>query len=134
MPNNRPDVTMDRDAALLLGGARSPTRGSISCGVTVVMAVMKEIAVNAAKSFVTHTPILYEHVSKVTISKHLGHTYHMVAVKKTSDKTNGLRGKRSPNGHKNKRPAAYPACITVGICDTFSYGTSNSSARIFKIG
>ncbi|KAG9526803.1 hypothetical protein KCV07_g37, partial [Aureobasidium melanogenum] len=39
-------------------------------------------------------------------------TYHIVAVKNTSNRTNGLRGKRSPNGHKNKRPAAYPACIT----------------------
>ena len=58
MPNKRPDVTIDRDAALLLGGARSPTRGSISCGVTVVIAVINEMAVKAAKSFVTQTPIL----------------------------------------------------------------------------
>lgn len=58
MPNRRPDVTMDRDAALLLGGARSPTKGSMSCGVTVVMAVIKEMAVKAAKFVVTQTPIL----------------------------------------------------------------------------
>jgi hypothetical protein len=58
MPSKRPDVTIDRDAALLLGGARSPTRGSMSCGVTVVIAVMKEMAVKAPKSLVTHTPIL----------------------------------------------------------------------------
>jgi hypothetical protein len=58
MPNKRPEVTMDKDAALLLGGARSPTRGSMSCGVTVVIAVMKEMAVKAPRSLVTHTPIL----------------------------------------------------------------------------
>jgi hypothetical protein len=135
MPNNSPDVTIDRDAALLLGGARSPTSGSMSCGVTVVIAVMKEMAVKAPRSFVTQTPILYRiYISKVTFSEYLSHTYHIVAVKKTSNRTNGLRGKRSPRGHRNKRPAAYPACITVGICETFSYGTSNSSARMFKIG
>ena len=135
MPSNRPDVTMDRDAALLLGGARSPTSGSISCGVTVVIAVMKEMAVKAPKSFVTQTPILYRtSVNKVIFSGYFGHTYHIVAVKKTSNRTNGLRGKRSPRGHRNRRPAAYPACMTVGICETFSYGTSNSSAKMFKIG
>lgn len=121
MPNKRPDVTMERDAALLLGGARSPTKGSMSCGVTVVIAVMKEMAVKAPKSFVTQTPILDEEdISKVTLLEHHGQAYHMVAVKNTSDRTNGLRGRRSPRGHRNKRPAAYPACMTVGICETFS--------------
>lgn len=58
IPNKRPDVTIDRDAALLLGGARSPTKGSMSCGVTVVTAVINEIAVKAARLLVTQTPIL----------------------------------------------------------------------------
>lgn len=133
IPNRRPDVTMDKAAALLLGGARSPTSGSISCGVTVVTAVTKEIAVKAAKSFVTQTPILDRQMSnKILLT--IRQTYHIVAVKNTRLKTNGLRGSKSPNGHRNSSPAAYPACITVGICDTFSYGTSNSSARILRIG
>jgi hypothetical protein len=60
MPKRRPDVTIESDAALLFGGAKSPTRGSISCGVTVVIAVMNEIAVKAFKFLVTQTPILGE--------------------------------------------------------------------------
>jgi hypothetical protein len=66
MPNKRPDVTIESDAALLLGGARSPTKGSMSCGVTVVIAVIKEMAVKAPKSFVTQTPILETEVHQQT--------------------------------------------------------------------
>lgn len=67
MPSSRPDVTIERDAARLLGGARSPTSGSMSWGVTVVIAVMKEIAVKAAKDLVTHTPILVKRKNKGSV-------------------------------------------------------------------
>ena len=59
----RPDTTMERAAARLFGGARSPTRGSMSCGVTVVMEVMKDIAVKVARSWVRHRPSLGIRVS-----------------------------------------------------------------------
>ena len=59
-PRTLPDVTIDRAIARLCGGARSPTRGSIICGVTVVIAVKYEMAVNAAKLVVVQRPILYE--------------------------------------------------------------------------
>jgi hypothetical protein len=45
----RPDTTMERAAARLLGGAKSPTKGSINWGVTVVTAVMKDIAVKTPR-------------------------------------------------------------------------------------
>ena len=54
----KPETTMESAAARLWGGARSPTSGSISCGVMVVTAVMKEIAVKTASEFVTQRPIL----------------------------------------------------------------------------
>jgi hypothetical protein len=54
----RPDTTIESAAARRLGGARSPTRGSMSWGVTVVMAQMKDIAVKAARLLVTQRPIL----------------------------------------------------------------------------
>jgi len=57
-PSMRPETTMERDAARRWGGARSPTRGSMSCGVTVVTAVMKDIAVKVLRSWVTHRPSL----------------------------------------------------------------------------
>lgn len=40
MPSMRPVVTIERAKARRLGGARSPTRGIMSWGVTVVTAVM----------------------------------------------------------------------------------------------
>lgn len=36
MPRARPDTTMERELARRCAGARSPTRGSMSCGVTVL--------------------------------------------------------------------------------------------------
>ena len=47
-----------RAAARRCGGARSPTRGSMSWGVTVVMAVMKEMAVKVLRSEVRQRPSL----------------------------------------------------------------------------
>ncbi len=58
-PSAFPDVTIDKAIARLCGGARSPTRGSIIWGVTVVIAVKKEMAENAAKLLVVQRPILY---------------------------------------------------------------------------
>jgi hypothetical protein len=75
MPSKRPDVTIERDAALLLGGARSPTKGSMSCGVTVVIAVIKEMAVKAPKSFVTQTPILETEKHQQTVLNRLTQAY-----------------------------------------------------------
>jgi hypothetical protein len=57
-PSMSPDTTMERAAARLLGGARSPTRGSMSWGVTVVMEVMKDIAVKVPRSWVRQRPSL----------------------------------------------------------------------------
>lgn len=56
MPRRRPDTTTEIAVARRCAGARSPTRGSISWGVTVVIAVMKESARKTEKDFVTHKP------------------------------------------------------------------------------
>jgi hypothetical protein len=66
----------------------SPTRGSISCGVTVVTEVMKDMAQKTAKFLVTQRPI------------------QRVAVKATSQRTKGRRLRRSPSGQRKRRPAA----------------------------
>ena len=58
MPSIKPDTTMDSAAARRWGGARSPTSGSMSCGVTVVMATMKDIAVKTARLLVMQRPSL----------------------------------------------------------------------------
>ena len=58
-PSRRPDTTIERAVARRAGGARSPTRGSISWGVTVVMAVMNESAEKTAKELVIHSPTLH---------------------------------------------------------------------------
>ena len=58
IPSRLPAVTIDRADARLCGGARSPTSGSMSCGVTVVIAVIKDIAQNTSKLLVRHKPIL----------------------------------------------------------------------------
>lgn len=57
-PSMRPETTMDRAAARRDGGARSPTSGSMSCGVTVVTATMKDMAVKVPRSDVRHSPSL----------------------------------------------------------------------------
>lgn len=51
-PSISPETTTERAAARREGGARSPTSGSMSCGVTVVMATMNDIAVKVLRSFV----------------------------------------------------------------------------------
>lgn len=56
MPSRRPETTMERAVARRWGGARSPTRGSMSWGVTVETAVMKEMARKTEKEFVIQRP------------------------------------------------------------------------------
>jgi len=46
------------EVARRCGGAMSPTRGSMSWGVTVVIDVMNEMAQKAAKEWVIQRPIL----------------------------------------------------------------------------
>jgi hypothetical protein len=87
-PRRFPLVTIERAIARLCGGARSPTKGNIICGVTVVMAVMKEMAWKIRKSVVTHSPI------------------QRVAVKKIMPSTKYLRRKTSPSGQRNNKPVA----------------------------
>lgn len=107
------------------------------------MEQMKEMAQKAANDRVRHRPILRECEHIVWLKKGAllrldcksGDeqeravrkrdtprlvAYHNVAVKKTNPSVNGRRFRRSPKGHTNNRPAAYPACIKVGIRDTVS--------------
>lgn len=58
IPRVSPQTTIESEAARLLGGARSPTRGSMICGVTVVTAVMNDIAEKTARDLVMQRPIL----------------------------------------------------------------------------
>src|SRR2546423_14828160 len=48
-PKTFPEVTIERAIARLCGGARAPTRGSIICGGTVVMAGKEEKGENNRK-------------------------------------------------------------------------------------
>ena len=67
IPSSMPDTTIDRAVLLRCGGAISPTNGSMICGVTVVTEVMKDIAPNAAKELVMHSPILrtFQHMCPI---------------------------------------------------------------------
>lgn len=56
IPPRRPETTIESAVARLAGGARSPTRGSMICGVTVVMAVIKDKARNTGKEVVIQRP------------------------------------------------------------------------------
>ncbi|KAF9766859.1 hypothetical protein IL306_000664 [Fusarium sp. DS 682] len=56
-PSISPDVTIARREAFRCAGAKSPTRGTISCGVTVVAPQTKDKARKTVKSFVTQSPI-----------------------------------------------------------------------------
>jgi len=136
IPSERPETTIERAAARLCGGAKSPTRGSINCGVTVVTEQIKEIAVNVARLFVMQSPILrlgfisnHPHADMIwkekvnqrkkepaiSIRKQYMETYHSVAVKNMSEQTKARLLSKSPSGHRNSSPTAYPACMTVGI-------------------
>lgn len=51
-PRERPDTITAREEARREGGARSPTRGSMSCGVTVVAPQRKDMAEKEGKEVV----------------------------------------------------------------------------------
>lgn len=55
MPSESPDTTSDSEVALLCAGARSPTKGNMSCGVTVVMPQMKDTAAKDSNCCVRHS-------------------------------------------------------------------------------
>ena len=59
-PPKLPAVAMLRDRARRWEGAISATNGSITCGITVPTAQMKDMAQNAVKEVVTHRPILVD--------------------------------------------------------------------------
>lgn len=59
IPRRRPDTTIERAVARLCAGAKSPTRGSINCGVTVETAVMNDMARKTENDFVTQRPTHY---------------------------------------------------------------------------
>jgi hypothetical protein len=54
IPSIKPETTIDSAVARRLAGARSPTSGNISCGVTVDTATKNDTAEKTAKDFVTH--------------------------------------------------------------------------------
>lgn len=56
IPRDRPETTTAMELARRSGGARSPTRGSMSCGVTVVKPVRKETALKTGKEVVRQRP------------------------------------------------------------------------------
>ncbi len=56
IPRSSPETTIESAVARLWAGARSPTRGSISCGVTVDTAVMKDNTRKTEKDLVRHNP------------------------------------------------------------------------------
>jgi hypothetical protein len=56
IPRSRPETTIERAVARRWAGARSPTSGSMSCGVTVEMAVMQDRARKTGKELVRHRP------------------------------------------------------------------------------
>lgn len=94
----------------LLGGARSPTKGSMIWGVTVVMAVKKVTARKAVKDEVTQRTILcnfsISSMRKVFGLRLEGKAYHRVAVMKTNINVYGRRGNRSPRGQMSSNPTA----------------------------
>ena len=63
MPRRTPETTMEREVARRWAGARSPTRGSISWGVTVVVEVRRETTQKSGKEVVRQRPILGKLVS-----------------------------------------------------------------------
>jgi hypothetical protein len=58
MPIVNPETTIDIAEARRSGGARSPTSGSMICGVTVATPVKNCIAIKAFSFFVVANPML----------------------------------------------------------------------------
>ena len=106
-PRRRPDTTIDSDVALRRAGARSPTRGSMSCGVTVVKATMKDSARKTEKDFVRHRPSHFEsqYIPRVLVDA-VGNGLTIVAVRKIRLRTNARRRTMSPRGHRKSKPDA----------------------------
>ena len=88
MPRSRPDTTIERAVARRSLGARSPTSGIMSCGVTVVSPVMNVSARKTWKLVVTQRPT------------------QSVAVIQTRSRIYGRRRRRSPGGLRRKSPTA----------------------------
>lgn len=105
IPSSRPETTIERAVARRWSGARSPTRGSMSCGVTVETAVRNDITRKTENDFVTHKPTHLK--MSVDISLDESDSFiTKVAVKKTKVRTNALRRNMSPSGHKKSSPTA----------------------------
>jgi hypothetical protein len=94
------------------------------------------MAENAAKLLVMQRPILKQLLLSFEHAELFAHgsAYHKVDVNKTIISTNCRLLKTSPNGHRNSKPVAYPACMSVGTREAVSYATSKSRARMFKMG
>jgi hypothetical protein len=58
MPIVKPDTTMDIAEARRSGGAKSPTSGSITCGVTVAIPVKNCMAMKEFSVLVVANPML----------------------------------------------------------------------------
>jgi hypothetical protein len=83
-PSMSPDVTIARRDAFRCAGAKSPTRGTISCGVTVVAPHTKDKARKTVKSFVTQSPIHYM-MSAAEYGNMLHRAYHCCSGQNKSD-------------------------------------------------
>lgn len=141
-PSIRPETTIDKAVARLFGCASVPTSGNIICynmsaaflrfpssffyllafgenkhtGVTVVTLIRNEITTKASKLFVKHKPNV------------------IVDVKIMSHNTMPRRLIRSPRGHINNKPAAYPPWAHVGIILARSWVTLKFLASTSRIG
>lgn len=114
-PSIKAETTIDKAVARLFGGASVPTSGNMICykmsasfphlvlfgwvqtGVTVVILIINEITTNASKLLVKHRPSV------------------IADVKSINHNTIPRRFIRSPRGHMNNKPAAYPPWAHVGI-------------------
>jgi len=83
IPRRRPDTTMERAVARRWIGARSPTSGSISWGVTVVTPVMNERARKTGKDFVTQRPTHCKFISHNTTNESSGRVNSLPLLWKT---------------------------------------------------
>jgi hypothetical protein len=87
---------MERFKPLRSGGAKSPTRGIMSWGVTVVTPQMNESARNAVNEGVTQRPIHCEIISRLAQSWPPSHTW---ATYKSCRESNERDDKHPPLQH-----------------------------------
>jgi hypothetical protein len=118
MPESRPAKTMARAVARRSGGTRSAVRGTSICGTTEKMPTRKLSASNTARLVVNASP-----------------TVRRVVMESSRSMSGRLRT-RSPSGairtipvaylvnyqrhYSGSNHAAYPACTSVGTCETSS--------------